>query len=98
MCDTMTKIKRKVWLENEIDRVEKDVKLVERNPYIYLERTDTRRIDEIAAEILKQQEDMERQAEKEKKAENDIVQDTGEDLKEDDQEVRVLNYEKENEK
>ncbi|KAL0268817.1 UNVERIFIED_CONTAM: hypothetical protein PYX00_010630 [Menopon gallinae] len=101
MCDTMTKIKRKTWLENEIDRVERDVKLIEGHPCIYVERTDTKRTDEIAAEILRQQElerKAEKEREKEKKAESELVPEAGEEPKDNDQEVRNLNYEKEAEK
>lgn len=38
MCDTLPKIKRKAWLEREIDQVEKDIQLIESHPYIYLKK------------------------------------------------------------
>lgn len=37
MCDTWPKIKRKMWLEKEIEQIEKDVRLVESHPHIYFE-------------------------------------------------------------
>ncbi|EEB13755.1 conserved hypothetical protein [Pediculus humanus corporis] len=49
MSDTLPKMRRKMWLEKEMDQLEKDVKFVESHPFIYLERHDLRPCPEILA-------------------------------------------------
>lgn len=87
-----------MWLETEIDQLEKDVKLVEAHPFIYLERSDVRTYEEIIAEESKLK-DLEVKKSKERKEKekdddstNQQMEQPGEEKKEDDEELNILNY------
>ncbi|KAK6617857.1 hypothetical protein RUM43_014086 [Polyplax serrata] len=100
MSDTLPKIKRKMWLEQEIDQLEKDVKLVESHPYIYLERQDLRPYEEIVADELKREATEKKKKIKEKEnqerqitqVEDEQQEQQSEDKKEEDVELKILNY------
>ena len=71
MSDTLPKMRRKMWLEKEMDQLEKDVKFVESHPFIYLERHDLRPCPEILAgertKSFKDKKEPEKKKESEKK-------------------------------